>query len=423
MLMTEPNYSFRANAFTPERTYRLGSDALHWASRYGKGSILYRDVLEVRVSRGLMRGDAALKARTMQRLQLRAGRGQRMTLSPLHYARLGAWEDRSEPFRFFAGTALARIREIKPDLRITNELHWKLRLRNGVTRSMPSVLGWIGVALLKMARLCGLEMTSRATIWLMRGIGPWLPAHRIGVANLKAAFPEKSEEEVHQLLQAVWSNLGRVIAEFPFLNELCDYDPHSPAKSQLVFDQDTLDRVRDLKLKGTPALFFGAHIANWEMVSLAGTLGIPLTAIYRSSKSAALNDLITRIRHRIKLVPADFGAASEIVDALRHGSSIGMLVDQHFTNGADVTFFGRPCKVNPTLAKLARKSEYPIYGANVSRLPNGRFRCYLTPALDCPRDPDGKIDVIATMQTITNIVETWVRTHPDQWLWLHRRWR
>jgi KDO2-lipid IV(A) lauroyltransferase len=370
-----------------------------------------------------MRGDAALKARTMLCLCLRAGRRRQLILSPLHYSNFGVWEDRSDYFRFFSGALLARIREVNADLPVSTELHWQLRVRNAITRSLPWVLGHIGASLLRIARLFGLERVSWLSSWLMRTLGPYLPANRVGIANLRAAFPEKSEQEIGQLLQAVWSNLGKVIGEYPFISELCNYNSENLEKSRLIFDNDTLDRLRDLNLKSTPALFFGAHIANWEMVSLAGTFGISLTAIYRPFKHAALNDLIARVRRSVKLVPVHFGAASEIVEALRHGSSIGMLVDQHFTDGVEVTFFGRQCKVNPTLAKLARKYEYPIHGATVVRLPGGRFQGYLTPALDCPRGPDCKIDVLATMQMITSIVETWVRKNPDQWLWLHRRWR
>lgn len=86
-------------------------------------------------------------------------------------------------------------------------------------------------------------------------------------------------------------------------------------------------------------------------------------------------------------------------------------------------FFGRPCKVNPMLARLARKYDCPIHGSRAIRLPDGRLRLEVTEPLKLPRDADGKVDVTATMQLITWVVEGWVREHPEQWLWLHRRWR
>jgi Kdo2-lipid IVA lauroyltransferase/acyltransferase len=105
------------------------------------------------------------------------------------------------------------------------------------------------------------------------------------------------------------------------------------------------------------------------------------------------------------------------------GSSVGLLIDQHFADGTDVLFFGRPCKANPMLARLARKYDFPVRGSRAVRLPDGRLRLEVTDALNLPRDAEGKVDVAATMQLMTWVVEGWVREHPEQWLWLHRRWR
>jgi KDO2-lipid IV(A) lauroyltransferase len=76
-----------------------------------------------------------------------------------------------------------------------------------------------------------------------------------------------------------------------------------------------------------------------------------------------------------------------------------------------------------TIARLARQYDCPVHGARVIRLPKNRFRLDLTPALTLPRDADGLVDVNGAMQTITTVIEEWVREHPEQWLWLHRRWR
>jgi KDO2-lipid IV(A) lauroyltransferase len=100
-----------------------------------------------------------------------------------------------------------------------------------------------------------------------------------------------------------------------------------------------------------------------------------------------------------------------------------MLVDQHWSRGVDVMFFGRRCKANPTLARLARQFDCPVHGVRVIRLPGGRFRLAATPALALPRAADGRIDVAQATQMITTVVEGWIREHPDQWLWFHRRWR
>ena len=92
-------------------------------------------------------------------------------------------------------------------------------------------------------------------------------------------------------------------------------------------------------------------------------------------------------------------------------------------SGAPVTFFGRQTNANPLLARLARQVECPIHGVRIIRLPGHRFTGELTEAIEPARDAEGRIDIAGTMQIITSRVESWIREHPEQWLWQHRRWR
>jgi Kdo2-lipid IVA lauroyltransferase/acyltransferase len=406
----------------PERTYRIGPEGLRWTSYNGEHRVLYRDVCDVRIYRMLARGEAMLKGRTMTRLQLRCRSGQKVTLSPLHYTGFRNYEDRSSAYSAFTGALLARLRS-NSDLKIITEVDWRLRVRHAITRSLPPLLGRFGEKLFNLINRFGLDRTARFGGRLMRVVGPWLPAHRFARANLEAAFPEKSDHDVDVILRGVWDNFGRLVAEYAFTDELYDYDPLRAVNKRVILDQDVIQRLFALRDKGEPVLFFSAHLGSWELAPLAAAFGIPMTAVYRPFNSEALNDLTTKMRSRINLIPARFGALVQLENSLRQGSSIGMLVDQHFAGGVDVVFFGRQCKVNPTLGILARKYGCPIHGARVIRLPDGRFRGDVTSELKPPRDDEGKIDIAGTMQMITGVVEAWVREHPEQWLWLHRRWR
>jgi KDO2-lipid IV(A) lauroyltransferase len=89
-----------------------------------------------------------------------------------------------------------------------------------------------------------------------------------------------------------------------------------------------------------------------------------------------------------------------------------------------VTFFGRSCLANPLLAMLARQTELPIYGMRVVRNPDGNsFWGEISDPVELARGADGRVDIKGTMQSITSVIEGWIREHPEQWLWLHRRWR
>lgn len=261
---------------------------------------------------------------------------------------------------------------------------------------------------------------------VLRRIGPWLPEHRVGRANLAAAFPEKSAEEIERILGGVWENLGRVSAEYAHLDRLWDYEFGAAAPSRIEIPPDTVERFTALREDGRPALLFAAHIGNWELPAVAAAAhGLDTAVLYRPPSIADVAQAIQGIRAvgMGTLVPTGPDAVIRVASALERGAHVGMLVDQHFSRGVEVTFFGRRCKANPTLARLARHFDCPIHGARVVRLPGGRFRLELTPAITPARDARGAIDVVGTMQVVTTIVEGWVRERPEQWLWLHRRWR
>lgn len=257
-----------------------------------------------------------------------------------------------------------------------------------------------------------------------RRLGPLTPAHRIGRANLRAAFPNRDEAWIEATLRGAWENLGRVAGEYVHLGRLWDYDPEQSGARRIETDSAPLFyQLQDDRL---PALCFAAHLGNWELPAVAAaTHGLPSAVVYRMPNNRAVAAEIERIRAPLmgRLIRTRVEAPVEMAAALRRGEHLGMLVDQHFSRGVDVTFFGRRCKANPALARLARGIECPVVGVRVIRLPEGRFRVEAVGPLDLPRARGGAIDVPATTQMITSIVEGWVRDHPEQWLWFHRRWR
>lgn len=259
---------------------------------------------------------------------------------------------------------------------------------------------------------------------IARRVGPWLPAHRIGRANLCAAFPDKDAAWIEQTLRGAWENLGRVAGEYVHMDRIWDFDPAHPNTGRILTDDVPLFIA--LLEDGKPALCFAAHLGNWELPAIAAHAhGLPSAVVYRMPNNKAVAKQIAAIRARLmgRLIRSRAEAAFELAAALERGDHVGLLVDQHWSRGVDITFFGRHCKANPTLARLARQFDCPVIGVRVVRLPNHRFRIETTPPITLPRDAQGVVDVPAATQLINGIVEGWIREHPDQWLWFHRRWR
>lgn len=299
-------------------------------------------------------------------------------------------------------------------------------LRDALKPVTGALIGGLAVGLLKLVRNFDPDKTADFFASVTRRIGPWFPEQKTGRANLTAAFPEKSRDEIEAILSGVWDNLGRVGAEFAQIDRIWDFDENSPIAGRVEIPSDSVEQFRKLRDDGKGALLFASHLANWELPALAGpAYGLDSAILFRRPNIASVDRAIQKIRsvNMGTMIATTHDAPLRLAQALQKGVHVGMLVDQYFGRGVDVTFFGRTTKANPLLARLARQVECPIVGARIIRLPNHRFRAELSEEVTPVRDTKGKIDVQGTMQAVTSVIEGWVREHPEQWLWLHRRWR
>ena len=305
-------------------------------------------------------------------------------------------------------------------------LRAKARIRDATKPIGEAAVGALTIGLLRTTRYFDPIKTANLFGRFTRRLGPLTREQRIGRANLTAAFPEKSSEEIETILAGVWDNLGRLGAEFAHLDHIWEHDPAFPERSRIEIPTRSHELFAQLRLDGKPALIFAGHLGNWELPAVAAAAhGLDASILFRRPNSASANRIIEELR-AVKmgtLIPAGRDAPLKMAEALRNGQHVGMLVDQYFTNGVEVTFFGRKTRANPTLARLLRQIECPIHGVRIIRLPNHRFRAEISEELTPVRDASGQIDVQGTMQAITSVVEGWIREYPDQWLWLHRRWR
>lgn len=299
-------------------------------------------------------------------------------------------------------------------------------LRSIVKPVTGAISGAIAVALLRTARYFDPDRTSDLFARLARRIGPLLREQRIGRANLTAAFPEKTPEEIERILEGVWDNLGRVTAEFAHLDRIWDVNLDHPERGRIELTPRGSELFEKLRHDGKGALIFGAHLANWELPALAGpAYGLNSAVLFRRPNIAAIDQTIQKIRgvNMGTMIATAHDAPFRLAQALRDGAHVGMLVDQFFDRGVYVNFFGRQTRVNPLLARLVKHVDCPIHGARIIRLPNHRFRSDLSEEVVPVRDANGQIDVQGTMQAVTTVIEGWIREYPEQWLWLHRRWR
>lgn len=297
------------------------------------------------------------------------------------------------------------------------------RIVIGFRRVRDWVIATLIFSLLRLISLLPAHKAIPFADYMARRIGPLTSRHKLAMYNLARAFPEKSVADHTQIATDMWGSMSRLAAEYVFLDQIFDFDPDADKPGLIeVEGADIFLKLRDTN---RPFIVFTAHTGNFELLPIAAAaFDLDVMALFRPPNNpyVAKKLLAARRTSMGHLVPSRAGAAFTLARRLESGGGVGMLVDQKFHKGAKTLFFGLEAHTNPLLAKLLRQYDCDVYPARAIRLPGGRHRLVVEPAIDIPRQPDGGIDIAATSQLLNNKVESWVREYPGQWQWFHDRW-
>jgi KDO2-lipid IV(A) lauroyltransferase len=257
----------------------------------------------------------------------------------------------------------------------------------------------------------------------MRRLGPLLPASRTADVNLRLVMPELSAARRAQIVRGAWENLGRTAAEMPHLPALhcCSRGPG--------WELEGREHLEAVRARGGPAIFFSAHLGNWELIGPAvKTLGIPLAGFYRAASNRLTDEIIQNLRRDARggdvvMFPKGAAGARGALAHLRAGGFLGLMMDQKMNDGISVAFFGHEAMTAPALARYALRFRCAIVPIHVVRLGPARFRvvCEAPMGLPCAGDPAA--DTRTVTLAINKTMETWIRAAPESWLWQHRRWQ
>lgn len=245
---------------------------------------------------------------------------------------------------------------------------------------------------------------------------------RIAICNLSKAFgQEKTPEECVAIARAVFENLVRMIFEIGWYwkNDL----------DELIkpFTLSGLEDFHRALAKGKGVLALTAHFSNWELLPIAAHLGrLPVRIVYRSLDTPFLDHFFreSRTRFGARTIPSRRGAMRQIYTELRRGYPVAMLMDQNvdWYEGAFVDFFNRRACTNTGMALLALKSGAPVVPTFMIRTDRG-FHVAFGPELPLIRTGDATKDVELNTEQYNRVIEMIVRKFPDQWFWVHQRWK
>jgi KDO2-lipid IV(A) lauroyltransferase len=243
---------------------------------------------------------------------------------------------------------------------------------------------------------------------------------RIALDNLAAAFPLKPPGQRRALARATFAHFGSLLLE------LLKFGSYSRERMLAAIDSEGEERVRQAYQQGRGVLFFTGHFGYWEMQAITQPLRVnPVSVLARPLDNRALHAMLEGIRTRTgNSVIYRQGAMRRVLRELAANHGIALLIDQHLhtPDAVYVDFFQRPAATTSALAALAMRTGAPVVPVFALPAPGGRYRLVYEHPVD-PPGTEGPEAIREFTQRCTDVLEMYVRRHPDLWLWMHRRWR
>ncbi len=245
---------------------------------------------------------------------------------------------------------------------------------------------------------------------------------RVGLRNLEIAMPELPLKERRRIVRGVFLSLGRLLAEF------CRFPKYSRENVSRVAVYEGFENFDTAQRRGKGVLFLTAHLGAWEVGSFVHSVhGHPLRVVVRPLDNPYVDRLVERYRtlHGNQTFPKDEFARG-LLSAMRAGETVGLLMDQNMTppQGVFVPFFGVQACTASGIARVALHTDASVIPAFTIWDPVLRkYRVHFDPPLTLVRTDNAEADLVANTAMFNNVLEQYVRKYPDQWLWVHRRWK
>ncbi len=245
---------------------------------------------------------------------------------------------------------------------------------------------------------------------------------RVGLCNLQIAYPERTGTWRKQVLSSVFQNLGILLAEF------CLMPGYNLEQAKRFVEYDGLEHYLMARDQGKGVLVLTGHLGAWELSSFFHSLmGYPMGLVIRRLDNPLVDRLVNRIRclHGNRVIHKD-DFARGLISAMRSGETVGILMDTNMTppQGVFVPFFGVQACTASGLARVALKTDAAVIpGFLLWNEAAGKYRLCFGERIALLRTGNAEADVVSNTAAFNRVLEGYVRAYPDQWLWMHRRWK
>ena len=273
------------------------------------------------------------------------------------------------------------------------------------------------VILFIIFKILGFKIASNMGGYIGKKIGPLFRSKQIILTNIKNALPSTNKADLELIIQSMWENYGRILAEYVFLK---DFRKEKLNDYLEIEGKEHLNKVRD---SNEQVVFVSGHFNNFELMAMQiEKSGINLAAIYRPLNNIFLNGIMEKIRTKYickNQIKKGRRGTRELLKSFNNKNSIALMIDQRVSEGEKSNFFGQDAFTTTIPAQLVKKFGCKIVPIHIERYNDFYFKMKVEEPINYNKD--STIDEITL--SLNKLLENMILKNPSQWIWSHNRWK
>ena len=273
------------------------------------------------------------------------------------------------------------------------------------------------IILLIIFKILGFKLASNMGGYIGKKIGPLFRSKQIILTNIKNALPSTNKADLELIIQDMWENYGRILAEYVFLK---DFRKEKLNDYLEIEGKEHLNKVRD---SNEQVVFVSGHFNNFELMAMQiEKSGINLAAIYRPLNNIFLNGIMEKIRTKYickNQIKKGRRGTRELLKSFNNKNSIALMIDQRVSEGEKSNFFGQDAFTTTIPAQLVKKFGCKIVPIHIERYNNFYFKMKVEEPINYNKD--STTDEITL--SLNKLLENMILKNPSQWIWSHNRWK
>lgn len=278
------------------------------------------------------------------------------------------------------------------------------------------------ISLFCIFKIIGLKNASNLGSILGKSIGPLFRSKHITKQNIKTGLGEINEKKESEIINDMWSNIGRTFAEYVFLKDF-KFNRTNFIHMKIY----GADRLNEIKKSNKPAIFYSGHFANFELMAMElEKSGIKCAAIYRPLNNFFLNPIMEYLRMKYicpNQIPKGRMGMREIISKVKDGYSIALMVDQRVSEGPRTLFFNKPAHTTTIPAQLALRYNCKLVPISLERKEDVNFEMTIHEPYKIEKTENDEEDIKNITLKINRTIEKMIIKNPKQWIWSHNRWK